>query len=76
MKDLKWQSNKRIRHKHLVHATNLCVDDILNSIQDGFSIDIVNFLIEAEKSIDLFASFMFSPSKCRTNQLVKINKFE
>lgn len=76
VKKIKWLSDKRMRYKHLVHVPNLIMSDIVENIQDGFSIDNVNFLMnETEESIDLVSSFMFTSKKCRSNQLVTINRF-
>lgn len=65
------------RLKHLVHIRDASVRDI-ELIQDGFSIDNVGFLLnETEKSIELVTSFMYTQTKCRSNQFnKKINKFE
>lgn len=76
VQDIKWLSNPQRRHKHLVYAPKLTAKDIIENIADGFSIDNVNFLLnETEKSIKLVSSFMFTSSKCHTNQLVTINRF-
>lgn len=76
IKKIKWLSNPRMRHKHLVHAPNLSVGDVVENIRDGFNIDQVNFLMnETGKSIELVTSFMFTSKKCRSNQLVTINRF-
>lgn len=75
-KNIKWQTDPEKRHEHLVYVPNLKVRDIEESVQDGFEIDKVNFLMhETKKSIELVSSFMFSAEKCRKNQLVTINKF-
>lgn len=76
VKNMKWLSNPRMRHKHLVYAPGLSVSDIVENIKNGFDIDQVGFLMnETKKSIELVASFMFTPQKCRSNQLVTINRF-
>lgn len=69
-----WQTNNATRHQHLVHIPNVTIDD-LEKIQNGFSIDNVNFLMnETEESIDLVTGFMFSSNKCRSNEFVTINR--
>lgn len=72
---IEWVSNKKIRYKSLIYILNTTIDD-LAGITDGFPFDNVNFLLnETNKSIDLVASFMFTPSGCRTNQFKTINRF-
>lgn len=76
VKNIKWLSKKRMRHKHLVYAPNLSVSDVVENINNGFDIDNVGFLMnETEKAVDLVTSFMFTPNLCRSNQLVTINRF-
>lgn len=73
--DIVWQTHNATRHEHLVYIPNVTVAD-LEKIQDGFSIDTVNFVMnETQESIDLVTGFMFSPNKCRSNQFVTINRF-
>lgn len=80
---IEWQTNPIKRHQHLVHIQDASLSD-LERIQDGFSIDTVNFLMsgmletfsEKEKSIELVSSFMFTPQACRKNQYKTINKFD
>lgn len=75
-KSIKWLSNSKRRYKHLVHAPQLSRTDIINNIQDGFSIDNVNFIMnENDQSIELVSSFMFTRNKCHSNQLETINRF-
>lgn len=76
-KNIEWISNKRMRFKHLVYSPNLRDRDIVENIKNGLDIDQVGFLMnETETSIDLVTSFMFTPDKCRQNQLVMINRFD
>lgn len=71
-----WQSDPKIRYKHLVYVPGLTESFINEKIKDGFEIDSVNFLMnETEKSIELVSSFMFTEEKCRENQLKAINIF-
>lgn len=73
--NITWLSNKRIRYQHLVYVPDLTISD-LEVIEDGFSIDNVNFLMnETDKSIDLVSGFMFTKEKCHQNQFVTINRF-
>jgi hypothetical protein len=75
-KDIKWLSNPKVRHRHLVYAPNVSVSDVSESIKDGFDIDNVGFLMnETETSIELVSSFMFTEKKCKANQLKTINRF-
>lgn len=69
-----WSSDKRTRHQHLVYIADASFSDLKN-IHDEFSMDNVNFLIATEKSIELLSSFMFTRTKCRSNQLQTINNF-
>lgn len=70
-----WQTDKTVRHRHLVHIPNSDVDDLWH-IKDGFLIDKVNFLLNGTgKSINLVSSFMFTPKQCRSNQYALINRF-
>lgn len=72
-----WQTNKSKRYRHLVYISNGTADDIDASIQDGWRIDNVAFLVnETEESIDLVTSFMFTEKKCRESQLETINRFD
>lgn len=75
-KNISWQNTNGTRSKHLVHIKNGLLSE-LEHIQDGFSMDNVGFLVnETEKSIELVTSFMYTQSKCRSNQFVTINKFD
>lgn len=75
-KDIRWQTRKDLRLKHLVHIPNVTIAD-LERIQDGFSIDNVDFLVNDDnKSMELVSGFMFSSEKCRSNKFVVINRFE
>lgn len=77
-RNINWQSANvgYARHAHIVYVPNVTGSDIVRNIQRGFSIDKVGFLMrETEKSIDLVTSFMYTQFKCRTNQLVTINRF-
>lgn len=75
-KSLKWLSDPSFRFNHIVYAPNLTKNDVTINVKDGFDIDQVVFLLdEKEKSIDLVTSFMFTPGKCRVNQLRIINRF-
>lgn len=70
-----WVNDVERRYKNLVYIHNATASDI-TGIEDGFSIDSTNFLVnDTGKSIDLVASFMFTPTACRSNQLVTINRF-
>lgn len=72
---IEWQNDNITRHSHLVHIQDATLRD-LEVLKGGFSIDRVDFLVnENEKSIDLVTSFMFTPQKCRSNQFVRINRF-
>lgn len=74
--DIKWQSNPRMRFKHIVYSPNLTAKDVIESVQNGFSIDQVAFLMnETNDSIELATSFMFTEQACRQIQLKMINKF-
>lgn len=76
VKSINWLTNKRFRHPHLVYIPGVTKSDLLENIDDGFLIDNVGFLVhEADGSIGLVTSFMFSKKKCRTNQLITINRF-
>lgn len=46
-----------------------------NNFINDFSIDNVNFLMETKKSIELVASFLFTPKACKENQFKTINHF-
>lgn len=73
---IKWLSNPSLRHKHIVYAPGLTSKDIIENTQNGFDIDKVAFLMhETRDSIDLVSSFMFTPQKCRENQVKAINRF-
>lgn len=75
-KNIKW-FNKVKRPKLLVLLPNGNFKDITETVQDGLLIDNVNFLMrETEKSIELISSFMFTPRKSRSNQLLTINRFQ
>lgn len=70
-----WQPYSSKRLPHLVYVPNITHNDI-QSIRDGFSIDKVNFPVQsANGSVELLSSFMFSPGKCKTNQVARINTF-
>lgn len=74
--NITWLTNKRMRNNHLVHVHDASEKDIRENLQDGFSIDSVSFLVnESEKSMKLISSFMFTPTACRSYQLLKINNF-
>lgn len=74
--NIKWLSNPSLRHQHIVYCPGLTTDNIVENIPDGFEIDKVAFLMnETQTSIDLVSSFMFTPQKCRENQLVTVNRF-
>lgn len=70
-----WQTNPKERHQHLVSFPGAKLSDLEN-IQDGFSIDNVNFLVERKDSIKLLSSFMFKTQTCRKNQFETINRFD
>lgn len=73
--NISWLSDQHVRHKHLVYFPNTTANDVKH-IQDGFSIDNVNFLVnESESSIDLATSFMFYKS-CRSLSVHIINSFK
>lgn len=73
---IKWQNTRKVRHQHLVYVSGASVNDIQDNTSNGFDIDNVAFLIlEDQKSIKLASSFMFTPQKCRSNQLKTINEF-
>lgn len=74
---IQWLSNPHRRQKCIVYAPNLATNDITQSIDDGFEIDKVAFLInETKTSIDLMTSFMFTEQACKKNQLKTINTFD
>lgn len=73
---IKWQNTRKVRHHHLVYVSGASANDIQNNTSNGFDIDNVAFLIlDDKKSIKLASSFMFTPQKCRSNQLKTINEF-
>lgn len=73
---IKWLSNKNMRHPHLVYVPGITANDILSIATDGFLIDKVNFLVNVTStSADIATSFMFTPQKCRVNQIQSINRF-
>lgn len=71
-----WQTNNATRHRHIVQIFDAKAEDLAMIQADGFAVDTVSFLSdETEQSIDLITTFMFSPNACRTNKLLKINRF-
>ena len=61
----------------MVHVPGLKTFDISETIDDGFEIDHVNFLMNEDKeSIELVAGFMFTEHACRELQLKSINRFD
>ena len=73
-----WMTNERRQiYHHLVYVPGLTTSDIIEHFPDGFAIDHVNFLMhETDNSIELVASFMFTPQACRQIQLKTINRFD
>ena len=72
-----WVSNERHRSHHLVYVPGLTFLDIVETLDDGFLIDHVNFLMhETDNSIELVTSFMFTPQACEQLQLKIINRFD
>ena len=72
-----WVPDPRKRIQHLVHVPGLKTSDISETIDDGFEIDHVNFLMnEDKKSIELVAGFMFTEHACRELQFKSINRFD
>ena len=72
-----WVPDPRKRIQHLVHVPGLKTSDISETIDDGFEIDHVNFLMnEDKKSIELVAGFMFTEHACRELQFKSINHFD
>lgn len=71
--NISWLSHKHLRHKHLVIAPEININDVMK-MYDGFSIDNVNFLVtQSDKSIDIITSFMYSPFACRSPKFTRIN---
>lgn len=71
-----WKTHNSKSYRHLAYVPDATTKDIEESVEDGWSIDNVAFLLnESEKSIDLATSFMFTKKTCRQNQLVTINRF-
>lgn len=76
VENIEWLTNIKKRYAHLVYAKGLTKQNIIESVENGFLIDKVGFLMnETEKSIELVASFMYTAQKCRPNQLFTINSF-
>ena len=71
-----WTSDPKIRSQHVVYVPKLTIDDIIETLPDGFEIDQVNFLMNVTvNSIDLVTSYMFTEDACRVQQLKTINRF-
>ena len=72
-----WVSNERHRSHHLVYVPRLKTSDIINTFVDGFDTDHVDFLMhEADNSIELVTTYMFTPQACQKVQLKTINRFD
>ena len=70
-------SNERHRNQHLVYVPGLTTSDIIQTFDDAFEMDRVNFLMnETDNSIDLVTGYMFSPQACKKVQLKTINRFD
>ena len=68
-----WQNNNSTRYCHLVYIPNAKISD-LEKIQDGFSIDQVNFLMHKnDELLELVTSFMFTENKCKSITFKVIN---
>lgn len=77
VKQITWQTRKDLRNKHLILIHNASKSDIARNLPDAFSIDCVNFLVNAnENSSELVTSYAFTSNACKTNQLKIINRFE
>lgn len=74
-RNITWVSDVRKRSKNLVFIRNATISDIVG-IENEFSIDSTSFLLNDDgKSIELVASYMFTPRACRSSRLTTINRF-
>lgn len=74
-KNIDVNTNPRERRQHLVYIQGTTLSEILK-LQLDFNADNMDFLTrDANGSIVLVTGFMFSPSACKTNQNVVINRF-
>lgn len=73
--NITWKNEKGNRQYHLVYYPNAKTSEYAE-INDGFSIDFVDFLMCAENQPPLLViSYMFTPIKCRSLQFFGLNKF-
>ena len=68
---------ERHRNHHLVYVPGLTTSDIIETFNDGFEIDHVNFLMhETDNTIELVTAYMFTPQACKELLLKTINRFD
>ena len=72
-----WVSNESHRGDHLVYVPGLTTLDIIDTFENGFNIDHVNFLMhETDNTIELVTTYMFTLQACKHLQLKSINRFD
>lgn len=69
-------SNLKFKTKHLVYAPGMMSKDITKNISSENYIAFTNFLVDFQgSSIDLAASYLFTPEACNKNQIKTINRY-
>lgn len=74
--EISWQTNPKIRRKHLVYIRGAGARDITENIDTDVDVDEVGFLINTNPDeIQLSTNEIFTAQNCGVNQLTPINKF-
>jgi hypothetical protein len=69
-------SDLKFKTKHLVYAPGMMSKDITKNISSENYIADTNFLVDFQgSSIDLAASYLFTPDACNKNQIKTINRY-